>query len=490
MINNVKNILNSHLEWIQDDLLFLIMINLGAGLLDRLLHLNYFIENILVIVLFFLNINFSHKFLLLPSIGSDTDRFSWKFFQGLPINKNALLLAMGCSFILSYLPLFIFLIIFWKIIILFTKDVFLINLLSIYKVIINLILIFFIFGVGSVSNVIRLTRIEFQRKKSTAANFLSIIRGILFVIVSFIYFFIGASYLKTEFNIDVFKYFNYAQEALIIMKDSWLSPLILALICYRHFHSVLMIWMNEKLSYRRESRLSNQANWAIVACLLAMIIIPMNYIEITPPSLATGNKLIQAVHEKDYKKIESIISHHEIDINIKNQFGVTPLMIAILEGDLKTVKLLEENGASFDGSINIPHSSQNGFNSLLFAIESKKPEMIDYLLSRGLKINTYSPVAGLYPIHLAASKCDSRLLDHVLQRGADLKLRNAKGETPLLVAARQHCFSAITSLKEAGADFNVEDLTGRRATDYYKGNLANSEAAYYIEKNSRLPASN
>ncbi len=77
---------------------------------------------------------------------------------------------------------------------------------------------------------------------------------------------------------------------------------------------------------------------------------------------------------------------------------------------------------------------------------------------------------GRGPLHVAAARCCTNVIEVLLQKGANIELKGKTGETPLHVAAQEGCVEAVTMLVSKGANINAHDNEGhtplRRAIDY------------------------
>ena len=70
------------------------------------------------------------------------------------------------------------------------------------------------------------------------------------------------------------------------------------------------------------------------------------------------------------------------DVNVRNRYGDTPLMIAALNGHLEVMKKLRARGAEINGA---------GWTALIYAATGGHDDAVRYLLAEGADINAPSP---------------------------------------------------------------------------------------------------
>lgn len=127
-----------------------------------------------------------------------------------------------------------------------------------------------------------------------------------------------------------------------------------------------------------------------------------------------------------------------------------PIMNAVYRDRTEMVKLLLKNGADLTALRN-PYA-----DVLVSACVGSPPALVALLLDadQGLEINgcvTNGRKAG--PLHVAAEHGNTKVIELLLERGAELDARRGpKGETPLHWAARATNMEAVKVLLKAGAD--------------------------------------
>lgn len=141
--------------------------------------------------------------------------------------------------------------------------------------------------------------------------------------------------------------------------------------------------------------------------------------------------LAAAVSATKAKDIKELIAKGA-DINAHNEWGLTPIMLA----------------AQYNRSVVV----------------------IKALLEAGADIHEAEPKYRSNALHLAAdSTTNSKVIEVLLDAGANLDARNYLGETALIMAVNSNTETKIaTTLIKLGADINARDYQGHSVLDYAK----------------------
>jgi ankyrin repeat protein len=129
--------------------------------------------------------------------------------------------------------------------------------------------------------------------------------------------------------------------------------------------------------------------------------------------------LYLALRDGSTKAAEVLLRHPQLQVNVVNPAGETPLMIAALKGRMDWARRLLDLGA---------HIERVGWGPLHYAASGPQVATVELLLDHGARIDARSP-NGSTPLMMAArygSETSARLL---LARGADASLRNERGMT-------------------------------------------------------------
>lgn len=209
--------------------------------------------------------------------------------------------------------------------------------------------------------------------------------------------------------------------------------------------------------------------------------------EFKEDDLGNGRSLLSPLFHKGHELITVIRL-------IDERKSEPPLLMAIWDGDVDTVRELLKGGAS-------PNSRDSkGLPALLHAVSSQHEEIVGLLLSCGADPRTRltdreaklcnAPVAnlaassgnvgilkrlldsganpndadesGLTPLMLASCEGNVKALECLIESGSRLDQKDASGYTALMFAANSGHYECVKALVNGGADVNAADNDGSR----------------------------
>ncbi|CAI8026334.1 Putative ankyrin repeat protein MM_0045, partial [Geodia barretti] len=176
------------------------------------------------------------------------------------------------------------------------------------------------------------------------------------------------------------------------------------------------------------------------------------------------------------------------DLNLQNQEGLTPLMIAARRGMADITKILLEGEHIMD-----IQEKGTGWSALRFSAERGYSATTEALLKAGANAHLKDK-NGDTAVIIAVKRCHPATLRELVRAGSDLNLQNQEGLTPLMIAARSWR-TDITNILLEGENINLdiqEKGTGRSAFHFSAetGNSATTVALLKAGANPRLKDKN
>ena len=158
-----------------------------------------------------------------------------------------------------------------------------------------------------------------------------------------------------------------------------------------------------------------------------------------------NQKLLDAAEKGDEKNVIELMATDDININIKDENGDTPLMLAAYNGHLDVVILLTSSSIEeYCADINI--KNKEGLTALSLALEEEHKDIADYLVKEPkIKVNTISDLKDT-PLMWAVVHNYVDIVKTLLTKpDIDIKPKNSDGFTALDLAV-QHKHKAIEKL--------------------------------------------
>lgn len=182
--------------------------------------------------------------------------------------------------------------------------------------------------------------------------------------------------------------------------------------------------------------------------------------------------LSKAVANGNLDLVRLLLKSNVVNVNERNNWGETPLMIAVNQNNLAIAEILLKSGANPNGKDN------NEKTALMSAVANRSLEITNILLRWNVNLNEKNKdgeTAIFYSID------NEKITNLLLNHGADVNvIEERNGRTPLMLAAQRGAINVVKSLLKHGADTNILDRNGLTALTrtiseygsyYYKGDL-------------------
>jgi ankyrin repeat protein len=162
---------------------------------------------------------------------------------------------------------------------------------------------------------------------------------------------------------------------------------------------------------------------------LALIVVCINWSNIRSMDVEHLNRdLFNAIMVNNLEEVQSLLENNNINVNIKDDLGRTPLYNATLKNNLKTVQLLLEKGAQ--EFINVENYTKE--TPLYRAVCHNNLEMLKLLLYYGAEESVnIKDIVGFTPLHIAAINNNQNIIEILLDDGADKSMTDNKNRTPV-----------------------------------------------------------
>ncbi|MBQ7885130.1 MAG: ankyrin repeat domain-containing protein [Clostridia bacterium] len=157
------------------------------------------------------------------------------------------------------------------------------------------------------------------------------------------------------------------------------------------------------------------------------------------------------------KMLKFIYQNCDIDFNITDADGNTPLMFAVKSGSREAVEYVLNNGA------NVNYLNNLGITPLHLATRKNSQTLVRVLLEFGAFVDIEDAYMQT-PIFDAVQENNAEMIKYLFANGASINHQNKDGKTPLMVASfNRHRQEAMCQLLRLGAEVNTTDKTGRTA---------------------------
>lgn len=167
----------------------------------------------------------------------------------------------------------------------------------------------------------------------------------------------------------------------------------------------------------------------------------------------------KAVAAEDIDEVLALLNAGERPDNSEGDVrGITPLFIAVEDGNIEIARALLDFGAD------VNFTTDRGRTPLMQIDDDATPELVRLLLSYKARVNVPDE-DGNTPLILAAGEVEDEVLKLLIEAGADVNAANKSGRTALMRAAWDEDLEHVRILLAAGADVNAKNEEGETAWD-------------------------
>ena len=204
--------------------------------------------------------------------------------------------------------------------------------------------------------------------------------------------------------------------------------------------------------------------------VLAAITSPDIDVNVADPDGSTP--LLWATYKVDHEMVRALLKKGA-KAKVTNNFGDTPLTEAVKLADAQIAGMLLEAGADPDSA------NQDGQTALMLASSVGSLPIAEMLIRKGAHVNAVENFRGQTALMWAAAENHPEIVDLLLKHHADVKVRakyddwqrqmtsepraqfrTTGGLTALLYATRSGCYECAVAIVKAGADVNEPNPDG------------------------------
>lgn len=167
------------------------------------------------------------------------------------------------------------------------------------------------------------------------------------------------------------------------------------------------------------------------------------------------------------------------DVNVKDEAGLTALMLVAMDGHSDVVKALLDRGAD------VNCRDAQGVTALMYAILKSHAHVIRLLLDKGADVNAKRN-NGRTPLMMAAEEGSTEIVKILLSKSADVNAKDDSGFTALIVAAWKGHAGIVKVLLDKGTDVNAKISNGFTALMFASGGGYGDVVKALLEKGAAL----
>ena len=183
--------------------------------------------------------------------------------------------------------------------------------------------------------------------------------------------------------------------------------------------------------------------WVLFAALFILVLTVVFAIPaiVSPPVKCNGNPLLLEIVKGNTQQVKKMVlacadyrNPEQQVITINKHDYTSPIILAIVNGDVDLLKFLNEKGEiPLDvQEKNTSNPALKGWSAPWTAVAFNQPKVLDYLIEQRVNMDTRQEKNGETPLIHAITLNNKYLVNKLLGAGADPDFSDSKGITPLL----------------------------------------------------------
>jgi ankyrin repeat protein len=198
--------------------------------------------------------------------------------------------------------------------------------------------------------------------------------------------------------------------------------------------------------------------------LAGLIALPLVILQLT--SCATMTPLTAASKQGDVALINKLLNEGaKVDEPNSGKWSATPLYWSLFDCKFEAAELLLKKGAN----VNLTDSFGSAPLYMAVCCEDADLSLIEHLIQKGADINYRNTSDGFTSLHHAISCGSDDVARLLIEKGANVNALADDGTTPLILAAKNDSVFIAKILLERGANVDWHDFHKKNAMSYAKG---------------------
>jgi len=201
---------------------------------------------------------------------------------------------------------------------------------------------------------------------------------------------------------------------------------------------------------------------------------------------SSPDAIFNAIRNNQLSELRSLVKDRAA-ANVKDDRGITALMVAAYAGSADSMRFLIEHGANVN--------AKNAFDSTALMWSVTDMQKVRMLVDRGADVNARSKPGRTAVMVAARGDRSADIVRYLISKGADLKAVDGMKTTVLTAAAQGNDTETIRMMVNAGLDVNAPDVLGMTPFIYAAANGNTAAVEMMLARGARVnhasaPASN